>query len=270
MAEANQPPTESFPWKAIVTVVAGLLASGALLLPFLTSSRPSIPWGARSEGMSIQDIDARLWQDPLEAIETKQHQLESQYDKRTHSVELVRQKLAEGARPLILAVMVNPDGYAEKIERRLRDRVAVEYALGRAGYSPDDAEHLGSFTIPWSRYPENLRSVNQRLVPSSTSKTLWEGDIDSTHFVLSVTVKDTRTTVARGPNGDGATPLWRRSSEDSIHPDSANDALLTVPFEFHELDTVGHPNAEQAPTIGPRADRILVLWLRQNFFDDFP
>src|SRR5437588_1701169 len=119
MPEQKQTPAESFPWKSLVTVIAGLVASGMLLLPFLTSSRPNTSWAGTSEGMSIQDIDARLWQDPLEAADAKHRQSGSSYDKKTHSVDLVREELAKGQNPLILAVMVNGSGYAEKIERRL-------------------------------------------------------------------------------------------------------------------------------------------------------
>src|SRR4029077_14514567 len=235
MPEAKQTPAENLPWKSIVTVVVGLASSGLLLFPFLISSRPNIPWGGRSEGMSIQDIDARLWQDPLEAIESKQHLPVTLYEKRTHSVELVRENLTkDSSAPLILAVMVNGAGYPEKIERRLRDRVAVENALARAGYTPNDPEHLGSFTIPWSRYPEtlcNIRPLPPTLVPSATPKSLWEGNIDSTHLALTAGPK------ASGPaeaqNQEGGRALWRRGSGDNTLMGGEDHIPLTVPFELH-------------------------------------
>jgi hypothetical protein len=216
--------------------------------------------------MSIQDIDARLWQDPLEAIESKQHQpgTLSLYEKRTHSVELVRENLTKDATaPLILAVMVNGTGYPEKIERRLRDRVAVENALARAGYSPNDPEHLGSFTIPWSRYPENLCDIKSSPpVPTSsaTPKTVWEGNIDSTHLALTAGPK--ASSLVEAPNRESGSPSWRRGSDDKALLGSEDHTPLTVPFELHKPDPVGMTT--------PPCDNVLVLWLRQNFFDDAP
>ena len=51
----------------------------------------------------------------------------------------------------ILAVRIPGEAYAENVERRLRDRVAVVEGLNVGGYVPDDAEHIGSFVIPWTR-----------------------------------------------------------------------------------------------------------------------
>jgi len=200
----------------------------------------------------------------LEAIESKQHQPVTLYEKRTHSVELVRENLTKDASaPLILAVMVNGTGYAEKIERRLRDRVAVENALARAGYSPNDPEHLGSFTIPWSRYPENLSNIKSAPpapTSSATPKTMWEGNIDSTHLALTAGPKASSS--AEAPNRESGGSSWRRGGDDKALMDSEDHTQLIVPFELHKPDPVGMTR--------PLCDNVLVLWLRQNFFDDAP
>lgn len=47
----------------------------------------------------------------------------------------------------VLAVMMPGSPYAEDIEARIRERVAVLSALGRLGYVPEDAEHLNFFRI---------------------------------------------------------------------------------------------------------------------------
>ena len=186
------------------------------------------------------------------------------YEKRTHSVELVRENLTKDASaPLILAVMVNGTGYAEKIERRLRDRVAVENALARAGYSPNDPEHLGSFTIPWSRYPENLSNIKSpppAPTSSATPKTMWEGNIDSTHLALTAGPKASSS--AEAPNRESGGSSWRRGGDDKALMDSEDHTQLIVPFELHKPDPVGMTR--------PLCDNVLVLWLRQNFFDDAP
>src|SRR6266581_4971716 len=94
MAEPKRSPAENLPWVPLATVVAGLLAGSWLLFQPLTSSRPIAPLTGGNKGMSIQDVDARLWQDPLQPLVTAQQaattaaqESESAYDKRTHSLE---------------------------------------------------------------------------------------------------------------------------------------------------------------------------------------
>jgi len=234
MAESKHSPAENLPWMPLATVAASLLAGGWLFFQPLTSSRPNMVEGVAEAQMSIQDVDARLWQDPLEASEAEQHEPVSLYDRKIHWIELVREKLAKAANPLILAVMVNGSGYAEKIERRLRDRVAVENALERAGYSPEDAEHVGSFTIPWSRYPEKLCNLESWPEPSFST------------------------------SAKPVSKSWRRDGRwDKAWSAAEDTTWLTVPFEFHEPDAVD-------PDKPHLYNSILVLWLRQEFFEDSP
>jgi hypothetical protein len=223
MPEAKRSPAENLPWVPIATLVAGVVAGGLVLLQPLTSSRPVAPL-VGNKAMSTQDVDARLWQDPLEPLAAARQfataaaqESESAYDKRTHSIdELLKEFYGDGAKKrLILAIMVNGDGYAEKIERRLRDRVAVENALGRAGYSPKDAQHLGYFTIPWARFAGDWFKVTEQ-----------------------------------------------QTSSLSDCQNDPNCTVLTVPFEEHIPDPV-----DLTP---PEWNKILVLWLRQDFFADKP
>src|SRR4029077_1107742 len=232
MPEPKRSPAENLPWVPLATAVAGVLAGSWLLFQPLTSSRPTVASPQGKKGKSIQDVDARLWQDPLQPLAAAAaapqiatfsgRESESAYDKQTHSIdELLDEFYGDGSKKrLILAIMVNGDGYAEKIERRLRDRVAVENALERAGYSPKDAQHLGYFTLPWPRFGDDPLA--------------W---------------------------------AWFKPSEDRTsalsdcqrNPDCT---VLTVPFEEHEPDPVIFTTRQWG--------KILVLWLRQDFFDDNP
>lgn len=228
MAEPKRTPAENLPWIPLASVMAGLLAGGWLLWQPLTSSRPTAPLTQGNKGMSIQDEDARLWQDPLQPLAAAAaaqqfatfgwRESESAYDKMTHSINELLKEFSDEATQnrLILAVMVNGDGYAEKIERRLRDRVAVENALASAGYSPKDAQHLGYFTIPWPR--------------------------------------------SAGDWFDSSEERTGALSDRQGNPDCT---VLTVPFEEHERDPVEVKKYQ-------KWNKILVLWLRQDFFDDKP
>ena len=208
--------------------------------------------------MSIQDVDARLWQDPLEAIEVRHQELGTPYGRKTHHFELVREKLSRAVNPLILAVMVNGSGYAEKIERRLRDRVAVENALDRAGYSPEDAEHLGSFTIPWSRAPENLCEVKSWPKPSAAPSPVFRPSRARSAKQSPHAENKNNVQSALETNSD-----WSRDDWDTAWSDNQDTTWLTIPFEFHKPDAVD----TRKPS---NYDRMLVLWLRQEFFDDSP
>jgi hypothetical protein len=152
----------SFPLSAVLTV---LTAIGGLLwfLPPLDSSRPAIPLGPRSSNVGYQDIDARLWQDPFEAVLPLANPGGPSLDSYQSRFLAVREQIfntlgKSGKRPQILAVMVSGLPYAEDAESRLRARLAVVSGLARAGLRPNDDEHLGVIAVKWpsdaSKIPE--------------------------------------------------------------------------------------------------------------------
>lgn len=231
MAESAKKPGLNLPWMPIITVVAGLAASGLLVL---SSSRPtdSAQTGAESTG-AVQDIDARLWQDPFTAV-SNHEDAGTKFDRYSHSIERMRTEIAAPPtppatwdEPLILAVMVNASAYPEKLERRLRDRVAVGSGLARCGYVAKDAEHLGCFTIPWPR--------------QAAAALGWK-----------------RWVAAPAPDG------WERDGFDySWDADDNDSTWLNVPFEVYDVN----PLDAEAHKLS--AHKIIVLWLRdENFADD--
>lgn len=225
MPDLKRGASEGFPWMSILTVAAGFAAGGLLLLSPLTSSRPSVPTNAKAEVVHKEDVDARLWQDPFDAVANHKRP-GTQYDKDSHYIGNVRREFVKDS--IILAVMVNGSAYAEKVERRLRDRVAVDSGLARSGYVPRDSEHIGYFTIPWPRTTAECLRCNQ-----------WPSDKPSN---------------------------WERSDYDlDWAADSTDCTWLEIPFQVYTenaLDVEQH----YIPREKDRPKKILVLWLRDEFF----
>ena len=153
-----------------IAVLLALLGGVALYRLPLTSSRPGVEPARGSVGWSGQDVDARLWQDPLDVSSkhrealphgdgVSKHEREAESD--AHGIERVRALLnAEEfggdccrgeSRPRVLAVMVPGGAYEEHVERRLRTRHAVVEGLSAVGFVPDDYLHIGYFEARRSR-----------------------------------------------------------------------------------------------------------------------
>jgi hypothetical protein len=103
-------------------------------------------------------IQSRLWQDPFEAVESRQFKeekpstaaLASQADPHTlHTlIEVIRNSgIQSGLR--VVPVFVDGSPYVNGVESRLKDRYAMVSALGAAGYVPESGEFIRVFR--WSR-----------------------------------------------------------------------------------------------------------------------
>ncbi|WP_231561770.1 hypothetical protein [Nitrosococcus oceani] len=129
----------------------------------LQGSRPTAEF---QEGLSVQgieDVPARLWQDPFAAVKRNSirkddtHPSEKDISPCQSDKPVLRHTLFElfcqikkeqradtTATPLIvMGVMMFGGPYAESSEWRLRSRYTVVSALGRANYIPKDSEHIG-------------------------------------------------------------------------------------------------------------------------------
>jgi hypothetical protein len=142
----------SFPLPAILTLLSAV--GGVIwLLPSLDSSRPAIPLGPKSAVIGYQDVDARLWQDPLEAVRSLMSQTDSQSEVVSHRLSALQKQISayrgSTSPPQILAVMSSGLPYAEDAESRLRARIAVVSGLARAGLRPTDNEHIGVVAVNW-------------------------------------------------------------------------------------------------------------------------
>src|ERR1700674_1309459 len=141
------------PWATLLPIVAALAGIIAQYKP-LVSARPAVPSTKSSEQLAAQDIDARLWQDPLGVVEKAKTALDEVQTKdsvdRTpqHSISSLAAHIKDAAakvenRVLLLPVMLDSGPYLEQAESRLRARQAVLEALSESDFIPVDGEHLG-------------------------------------------------------------------------------------------------------------------------------
>lgn len=183
----NENSSKQFPLPGAAVV---LLALGVFII---SDSRfeTTRPDNRNTSTNAIEEVPARLWQDPFEAVQlhlNKKHvekAVENNKDNMKYTVKLTQKDTeknefnltlkeqnvknnitrhdgepSEHGVPVltneisklndensksdlhILAVMVTGGAYAEDKENRIRSRYAVTSALLRAGYVPDDSEHI--------------------------------------------------------------------------------------------------------------------------------
>jgi len=173
-------PTKKFdlPWATLLPVLAAL---GGVISQFkpLVSTRPPVASEKAIAVTAEQDVDARLWQDPI-AVAQKQEALlgaeiragRVQDPAARHDLNTLADLLSERAnkfskKVLLLAVMLEAGPYSEQSESRLRTRQAVLEGLSESGFLPVDGEHIGYVTTSWPP-PQNRSdtstSVNRALL----------------------------------------------------------------------------------------------------------
>ncbi len=122
-------------------VIALILGSLFVQQLAFKGSRPWVPGHGINTSASLEDVQARLWEDPFAAV--RRHRTDAKGGR--HKIEslaeqIVRKKTDEVT---VLGVMVFGGPYAKDAERRIRSRHATLSALGALDYVPDNAEHLG-------------------------------------------------------------------------------------------------------------------------------
>ena len=150
------------PWPAIAGALVALGGVFLYLNP-LQTSRPAERTGLPITFNHLQNVDARLWQDPLRTTAEHETQVQRQKDAGTdvsvenslHEVETLRKQLSSSSY-WVLAVMIPGGSYAEYSEARLRTRQAVLEALGKELYVPDDGEHIGYVKITREKSWRNM------------------------------------------------------------------------------------------------------------------
>src|SRR4029077_17767592 len=170
---ANDKPKLDIPWGTLLPLIAALAGIIAQYKP-LESERPLAPGEKSVEVVGEQDVDARLWQDPLAVARKEEEahkaqrkmsdslqgsngaaeQKEQRYAEH-HSIGSLAKTIREQAKKaypdhiLLLAVMMDSGPYIEQGESRLRSRQAVLQALSEGNFVPVDGEHIGFVTAPW-------------------------------------------------------------------------------------------------------------------------
>jgi hypothetical protein len=147
------------PWPGLLALVGAAVGTIFYLAP-LNTPRPIERTGVSLKLTRPQDVDARLWQDPLaaaqahesqvQAIDPAKHLEEIEKENQRHCLLVLEQQIAEANDEFwVLPVLVPGGSYAEYGETRLRMRRAVLEALGTNGTSPVEGEHLGYVKGPW-------------------------------------------------------------------------------------------------------------------------
>jgi hypothetical protein len=157
----NDKPKFDLPWGTLLPLLAVLAGVVAQYKP-LVSERPSVPSEKTAPVVAAQDVDARLWQDPIGVAQTQKALLDEQIEKgvakndsaESHDICALTDLLSQRAttfhgRVLLLAVMLDAGPYSEQAESRLRARQAVLEGLSESGFVPSDGEHIGFVTATW-------------------------------------------------------------------------------------------------------------------------
>jgi hypothetical protein len=151
------------PWGTLLPLAA-VLAGVLVQYKPLVSERPSVPSEKTAPVIAQQDVDARLWQDPIGVAQKQKLLLDEQIDKgiakkgsaESHDICALSDLLYERADTfpapgsvLLLGVMLDAGPYSEQAESRLRTRQAVLEGLSESGFVPIDGEHIGFVTASW-------------------------------------------------------------------------------------------------------------------------
>ena len=160
MAE-NDKPKLDLPWGTLLPVAA-VLAGIVVQYKPLVSERPSVPVEKTAPIIAAQDVDARLWQDPIGVAQKQKTLLDEKIEKgiaqkgeaESHSIAALSALLHKDASTfagnvLVLAVTLDAGPYSEQAESRLRARQAVLEGLSESGFVPVDGEHIGFVTRNW-------------------------------------------------------------------------------------------------------------------------
>src|SRR4029077_16277525 len=144
----NDKPKFDLPWATLLPVAA-VLAGIVVQYKPLVSERPSVPSEKTAPVIAEQDVDARLWQDPIGVAQKQKALLDEQIDKglakkgsaESHDISALGELLCERTytfpapgRFLWVGARLEPGPYSKKAESRLRTRQAVLEGLSESGF----------------------------------------------------------------------------------------------------------------------------------------
>jgi hypothetical protein len=151
LAEKDSEPKSTWPVPILllVTLAGGYLFSQSPLKSFR-------PFHESLDTSSIhidQQVSARLWQDPLEAVinyKAKHNPSRLSADEiKTHIKGLIRDRASDVA---VLISTLDDSPYSEGRETRIRVRYVVGAALNHACYVPENAEGIGLMSWPTKKF----------------------------------------------------------------------------------------------------------------------
>src|SRR5262245_5112334 len=153
----------AFSTSAIITVVI-LLVGAVVVSQFpLDVRRPEITEQVPTVSTGIQNVEARLWEDPFAAVERHLRGRSvassrlggpkvSHVEEHSHTpdglAKALNERLQNNGSVVVLGVMVLGGPYIEDAEHRRRTRYAVLSGLSKQNFVPDDDEHIGYVVRP--------------------------------------------------------------------------------------------------------------------------
>ncbi|HTH48173.1 MAG TPA: hypothetical protein VMB21_11720 [Candidatus Limnocylindria bacterium] len=226
------------------TLLSAILAIATAVLSYfsfggkLNSSRPVDPHLGVKASVGKQDVTARLWEDPLQAVraDLQSHAFSETEHKPASLRETIQTSYASNRPVNVLAVMLDGNGFAEDIEVRLRLRYAVQMALAEQGWLPQDRSHLGFVQVPWPSAEDNGAQPAPPTRKYHVQTAIAPRLLGTNQIDVDLTLQ-----------GDSPSGLKE----------------LTIPYEWFVPDKSSPGNAKLTANT-------LVLWLNEEGFADYP
>lgn len=211
------------------------------------------------EHAATQEIEARLWQDPIEAVDksrdrsgTREVEQKCQASPRPEAPPCQLPLDKNDKKTLVLGITVPGAPYPEDVERRRRTRYAVLAGLERAGFAPKDRRHIGYFV--WTQPPAAAPFLSEW----PPGLPLLACDTPSAQRVACLSTASAHS--ASSVLLFGVLQGTRLNSVQSLPVSSPADPAI-IPYE--NFKKVLQPDeAERDNT----TDSILILWLKEDFF----
>src|SRR5262245_52553006 len=164
-------PVSPWPLLAVALVAAGVLVKNVPL----ESARPSSDDLTAARPVGTQDVEARLWQDPLAVRAAavpngtdvrKRHKFADEDPTHKPDSLVTQVELARGTTGFeLVGAMVVGGTHGEESEARRRTRYAIIQGLQARGWHPDDPSHIGYVWFDSRRDPNDPRASLPEIVP---------------------------------------------------------------------------------------------------------
>jgi len=158
----------TFPWTNLAALLVLITGAISWFLDPISTSRPQQKGAGAAKVSALQEVEARLWQDPLGAA-SESYTAQKKDSTESNNLEYYRGKLrmvqdaiqsakGDGDDVLILPVLIPGGSSAERAELRRRARIAVLSGLSVARFVPEDPERIGFFVRQTMLLPKQCRT----------------------------------------------------------------------------------------------------------------
>ncbi len=249
----------------------------------LESSRPGPADIPEKLSLGGQAVDARLWQDPLEAaalaireqegsdVPSQERGTPGPFTTLGDMLRQVSKARCSGTTGvLVLPVMVPGGPYSEEAEVRHRLRVATVAALAESSYFPVNQEHIGVIRIPWPGKEQLEPNLCHATAESGTTTQCDISRWTSAAVAPSRTRPQEQPTTKTAATNSGLPAARTATPPTQVVAGSLPAARLNLvlPFEWYEPQSNTASIASRTDAHAPPA--VLVLWLNEDLFMDRP